>query len=249
MIRTILFGALLLCSQIVQAQITVKQMTVIEVSDKSEKIAGFIAVPKDYQAKPFNIVHAKWETKVPKDRLRVKLTDISRQTIPFIDLKEDGLVVTQVGHFWLAVRGTYFDKTTQDIIEIDEEVDFFVDPLVPPPKPEPLPPPIPPKPSVPEDAFGNIGQRVETLAKALPSNQLVGKAYIDAAVSLSNTSATVNEVGTQLGTALTAIPNYDKYAEVSKLVNTDLASRWPLTKGILSDYYKCIASGLGVSPK
>lgn len=134
------------------AQISVRQVSVVEVSEKSEKIGQFAVVPKDFKAKPFNIVHAKWETKVPAERVRIKLTDSARRSVPYIDLKEEGIVVSQVGHFWLEVRGThtYFDKTAQDIVfyEIDEEVDFFVDALNPPtpePDPEPDPDPVPDK--------------------------------------------------------------------------------------------------------
>ena len=125
------------------AQISVRQVSVVEVSEKSEKIGQFAVVPKDFAAKPFNIVHAKWETKVPQDRLRIKLTDSNRRSVPFIDLKEEGIVVSQIGHFWLEVRGTYFDKTQQDFFEIDEEVDFFVDSIGPTPEPEPDPEPDP----------------------------------------------------------------------------------------------------------
>lgn len=125
------------------AQITVRQLSVVEASEKSEKVGSFVVVPKDFKAKPFNIVHAKWETKVPQERLRIKLTNSARQSIPFIDLKEQGIVVSQVGHFWLEVRGTFFDKTIQDFYEIDEEVDFFVDAIGPAPEPQPDPEPDP----------------------------------------------------------------------------------------------------------
>lgn len=131
-----------------------RQVSVVEVSEKSEKIGQFAVVPKDFKAKPFNIVHAKWETKVPQERLRIKLTNSARQSIPFIDLKEEGIVVSQVGHFWLEVRGTYFDKTLQDFYEIDEEVDFFVDAIGPAPEPQPDPPKPDPQPT--PDKIDNI---------------------------------------------------------------------------------------------
>jgi hypothetical protein len=121
----------------------VRQLSVVEASEKSEKVGSFVVVPKDFKAKPFNIVHAKWETKVPLDRVKIKLTNSARQSIPFIDLKEQGIVVSQIGHFWLEVRGTYFDKAAQDFFEIDEEVDFFVDAIGPAPEPEPDPTPDP----------------------------------------------------------------------------------------------------------
>lgn len=133
------------------AQITVRQLTVTEVSEKSEKIGSFVVVPKDFTAKPFNIANAKWDTQVPRDKIRIKLTDVNRKSVPFIDLKDEGIIVTQIGHFWLQVRGThtYFDKDKQDIVfyEIDEEVDFFVDALNPGPKPDPDPTPDPPTPT------------------------------------------------------------------------------------------------------
>lgn len=136
---------LLLLTSTSLAQITVRQLSVVEASEKSEKVGSFVVVPKDFKAKPFNIVHAKWETKVPPERVKIKLTNSIRQTIPFIDLKEEGIVVSQVGHFWLEVRGTYFDKTIQDFYEIDEEVDFFVDAIGPTPEPQPNPDLLPNK--------------------------------------------------------------------------------------------------------
>ena len=138
---------LLLLTSTSLAQITVRNLTVTEVSEKSEKIGSFVVVPKDFSSKPFNIANAKWETKVPKDRLRVKLTDISRKSVPFIDLEDEGIVVTQVGHFWLSVSGTYVDFETKTYATIDEEIDFFVDALNPGPGPIPDPdipdPPLP----------------------------------------------------------------------------------------------------------
>jgi len=152
------------------AQISVRQVSVVEVSEKSERIGQFAVVPKDFKAKPFNIVHAKWETKVPQDRLRIKLTDSNRRSVPYIDLKEEGIVVSQIGHFWLEVRGThtYFDKTAQDIVfyEIDEEVDFFVDALGPTPDPDPEPDdPDPPTP----DKIDNLSVLIVYESALLPT--------------------------------------------------------------------------------
>lgn len=147
------------------AQITVRQVSVVEVSEKSEKIGQFAVVPKDFSAKPFNIVHAKWETKVPPDRVKIKLTNSARQSIPFIDLKDEGIVVTQIGHFWLEVRGTYFDKAAQDFFEIDEEVDFFVDAIGPAPEPQPDPDPLPP----PAGKIDNISVLIVYESALLPS--------------------------------------------------------------------------------
>jgi hypothetical protein len=150
------------------AQINVRQVSVVEVSEKSEKIGGYVVVPKDFRAQPFNIAHAKWETKVPLDRLRIKLTDSKRQSVPFIDLKEEGIVVTQIGHFWLEVRGSYFDKTEQDIYEFDEQTEFFVDAISPTPAPEPQPDdPDPPQPT--PDKIDNITVLIVYESGALPS--------------------------------------------------------------------------------
>ena len=135
---------LLLLTSTSLAQITVRNLTVTEVSEKSEKIGSFVVVPKDFSAKPFNIANARWKTEVPKSNLKVKLTDVNRKSVPFIDLDDEGIVVTQVGHFWLSVSGTYVDFDTKTYATIDEEVDFFVDALNPSPTPDPDPTPDPP---------------------------------------------------------------------------------------------------------
>lgn len=156
------------------AQITVRQVSVIEASEKAEKIGAYVIVPKDFSAKPFNIVHAKWETNVPQDRLRIKLTNSVRQSVPFIDLKDNGIVVTQIGHFWLEVRGTYFDKLAQDIYEIDEEVDFFVDAIGPSPAPDPPKPDPDPLPG----KIDNISVLMVYESALLPTYKTTHKSVI-----------------------------------------------------------------------
>jgi hypothetical protein len=253
--KNLFLVALLCLGNLCQAQITVKQLTVVDRPEKSVTIGNFVEVPKDFNAVPFNIGFVEWKTEVPPDDLTITLTDATRAHVPFIpqvnaNKELTGFVVKQVGHFWVRVKGSHVDFDKKIYVKIDEEIDFFVDklevkPYVPPE------PPTPPKPNVPTDAFDNIGQRVAEWSKALPQNKIVGQIYLDAAKALrSDRTATTDSVTVKIATDLRSkLSDPPIYSKLIQQISTDLAARWdraPLSKGVLADYYACVALGLGV---
>jgi hypothetical protein len=252
-----LFLVALLCLavNICQAQITVKQLTVVDRPEKSQTIGNFVEVPKDFKAIPFNIGFVEWKTEVPPDDLTITLTDATRAHVPFIpqvnaNKELTGFVVKQVGHFWVRVKGSHVDFEKKIFSTIDDEIDFFVDKLET--KPDvPFPPIPPPKPDIPADSFDNIGQRVAEWSKVLPQNKIVGQIYLDAAKSLrSDKTATTDSVTVKIGADLrNKLVDPQIYSALIKQVSLDLGQRWdraPLSKGVLADFYACVALGLGV---
>lgn len=175
--------------------------------------------------------------------ITVKVSDSQRLNIPLVKLDQLTYVAVSQGKLWIRVTCIDFDKK----IFVDEEQSILVGPPVPPPDPVPPPPPIP---VVPPDAFGNIGQRVAEWTKELPANAEMGKIYLTHAKALrSNPGTTVNEESSALTADLLKLPAYAQYSTYSANVNADLKARWaeaPMSKGVLADYWSCIALGMGV---
>ncbi len=232
---------LFVCSTLF-AQINVDMKVVIETTE-SEKIGNFTVVPDNFVATPFRIAVLSWKTAVNREDIAIKVTDEKRRSVPYVTVNDSTIIVTQPGHTWVEVEGSTIDFDLKKSWKIREAVDFTLEPLTPPKPPEP------PTPEVPADSFGNIGQRVAEWSKSLPSRKLVGEAYLRNAVLLTSADGrnmTIDDVTKRLGTELLTIPDYPKFATVTSNINLDLATRWPVSKGVLSDYYRCIALGLGV---
>lgn len=174
-------------------------------------------------------------------------SDINRRESSWFSLPEvtDGeqrtvrYVVTTPGENWIEALCIDFDKKVFNKYKTTVTIG----------KPKPPTPPDPPKPDVPPDVFNNIGQKVAEWTKGLPDTKLVGKVYLDASKDLrTNPSLTINQAANNLVTKLLAIPSYVSVYNIFKTnVNADVASRGTMTKGVLADYWKCIALGLGVA--
>lgn len=252
-----LFLIVALClANLCQAQITVKNLTVTDIPEKSVRIGNFVEVPKDFQAAVFNIGYVEWKTDVPPDLLTITLTDVNRAHVPFIPTVNDkkeltGFAVKQVGHFWVRVRGTHVDFEKKIFATIDEELDFFVDAIGPVKPDDPKPPKPEPLPTVPTDSFDNIGQRAAVWSKDLPQNKVVGEIYLTAAKKLrSDPAATTDSVTRDIASDLKSkLTNSTVYSKFVLQVSDDLTARWnraPLSRGVLADFYACVALGLGV---
>lgn len=116
----------------------------------------------------------------------------------------------------------------------------------PPPGPTPVPPGPDPGP-VPDDNYGNIGQRVAAWATGLPKRSEVSQAYKNAANELLHTPiATANSVTTQLGSDRAAALGADVelWKPLFAKTQDDLNSRWPMSKGSYAEYLLAISRGL-----
>lgn len=115
-----------------------------------------------------------------------------------------------------------------------------------PEPPEPPDPPDPPAPDVPDDQFQNIGKRVALWATGFDEAGEVAEAYRDAASSLrTDPQSTVDSVSADLISSLKDDVDFDAYAsEIGTNINADLQERWPMSKGVLADYYDAVAVGL-----
>lgn len=115
-----------------------------------------------------------------------------------------------------------------------------------PPKPDPdTPTPPGPSPDVPADPFDNLGQRVATWAAGLEGRGSAAAVYRAAAKSLrENPSKTIDDTGADVVKGLNEAINYASYATLRAHINADLQARWPLSRGLMADYYDAIAAGL-----
>lgn len=109
--------------------------------------------------------------------------------------------------------------------------------------PGPDPPPKP-TPDVPPDAFGNVGQAVAAMAVQLPNNAQAAANYTKAAKALrTDPGATVNSVSAALALENKTKLDLPAYTETLAFVEAELNKRWPMSMGVLADYYTAVAAG------
>ncbi len=233
-----LVAFLLLCS-VCFGQVTVTTPQALSGLTDVRQVGDMLLVGED--SKPVLQSIGLIQVATEASNVIVKVTDSERNTVPVAKVDAKTYTVTQSGKLWVRVVCIDFTKN----IYTDEESAFIVGPpLPPPPPPPPLPPPVPP---VPPDAFGNIGQRVASWSVNLAANAAVGAAYAKWAKELkSNPGITVNDAAASMATDLRAVQNYSQYSNMTTQINADLATRWPMSKGVLADYWLAIALGLGV---
>ncbi|WP_372897346.1 hypothetical protein [Stieleria sp.] len=141
---------------------------------------------------------------------------------------------------WVTLFCTDFANQKQQLVDIviNEDVE-------PEPEPDDPDPPTPAPDNVPEDDFGNIGQRVAKWSAGVANRIDYAIAYEAAATRLrSSPSDTVDDVGEKLVADLQAVASFEKYLPaVGVKLNEDIKGRWPLSRGVLADYYTAIAVG------
>lgn len=244
--RTILLYLMLVTTALGQGSVTTQTKTVVEA--QTIKLGNYLVVPSTFKAEPFNLGYIQIDTNIPYNKLEeISITSIvngKTLPVPFMELNITTppyeLLVTQVGLLHIEVFGIDFDNK----LFIHRKVDYELIPLVPPI------PPVPPAPSVPVpvDVFDNIGQRVAEWTKGLPNTKLIGDVYLQAAIDIKKPSETVTTAAAALRAKLVSMPEYStNFVTFSKNINADLNLRWTATssKGVLSDYWKCVALGLG----
>jgi hypothetical protein len=204
------------------------------------KIAGNMVITKsakNLKVKEIALLDIKSEAAI----INVKASDSKRNPVEVSKLERTQFAIVNDVDVWVQVTAIDFDKK----IFVDEtKVLKATTPPVPEPdKPEPDVPK--PNPTVPTDQFDNIGQRVDALTKGLTNNRVISKLYSDLAKELRDTPVmTVTEANVKLKNGLLALPNFEAdYGKVRDLINTDITKRWPMSKGVLADYWEAISKG------
>jgi hypothetical protein len=150
-----------------------------------------------------------------------------------------------VGSGKYAVEITTFDPE----LGIDETV---IEVVLGDPEPEPEPPTpepdIPAPGPMPPDAFDNIGQRVAKVTAGLPKRVEVAGVYRFGAKQLREEPlTTVNSAFDRIFAERASIlgSDFEKYRPFVELISNDVKQRWPMSKGVLADYFDAVAVGLG----
>lgn len=236
--RTLLFLLLLSTSTFAQTIIT-KNETVVSGLSEIRQFGEFLVANNTSQIKL--VPAATVEIKTEAANVTVRFSDKERNNVPFVKVSDRQYLLTTPGKIWIDAFCIDFPK---NIVVIEQAV---VE--IGPPAPPPLPPGPTPGP-VPTDAFDNIGQRVAEWTKGLPVNDKLSKIYLDAAKSLrSDPRVTIDEVSLKISNSVKAIPEYTQYTNYIKGVSDDINKRWPLSKGVLADYWTAIAVGLNPPPR
>uniref|UniRef100_UPI0035699054 hypothetical protein n=1 Tax=Stieleria sp. TaxID=2795976 RepID=UPI0035699054 len=143
---------------------------------------------------------------------------------------------------WVTLFCTDFENQKQQLVDIVINEDVTPEPE---PEPDDPDPPGPEPDNVPADDFENIGQRVAKWSAGIANRADYAIAYEAAATRLrSSPSDTVDDVGKKLVADLQAVASFDKYLPaVGAKLNEDIQGRWPLSRGVLADYYTAIAVG------
>jgi hypothetical protein len=233
--RTMLL-LLLLCNAALAQSVTVETKIAFTGLKNVEVLEDFVFVSETSVPTLQNVAVIRVAKDAPEPTVTV--SDISREPVQITKLQDNRtFIVSKAGKIWIKIIGIDFETKKF----LNEEVTYTLQPLVPPE------PPQPPAPTVPVDNFDNIGQRVQSWTVGLPSNLAIGKIYQDAAYNLRfNPNSTITEESNKTLLLLRAVPDYAKYATFAINLNTDIGKRWPLSKGVLSDYWKCVGLGLGV---
>ena len=188
----------------------------------------------------------------PADMVRVKA---KRMTIVANRIVTERAGVEKIGprEFAITGDGTYtvevtgFSKTD---VEDYPEFEITLGKLPPKPEPDPLPPePQPDDASIPSDGFDNIGRRIAQWSAGLPKRAEVGAVYLKYANKLStDPSFQIVQAFTSASADRLSLLGADgpKYNDIVQKINLDVASRGPMGKGVVIDYFKAIARGYGV---
>jgi hypothetical protein len=228
---------LLLSSSIFGQTIVVKNETVIAGLTEVRQFGDYLLASQTDTVR--FVPAATVEIVTEASNISVKFTNKEREPVPFIRINDKQYLLTTPGRVWIDAICVDFPK---NILAIEQSTVTIGEPDLPGPGPGPTP-------DIPEDKFDNLGRRVAQWTASLPSRSAIAKVYLENAKALrSNPNSTISEQSTQLAKDLRTIPDYTKYVDFVKNVNEDLTKRWPISKGVLADYWTVIAVGLGATP-
>jgi hypothetical protein len=207
---------------------------------KEPQLVGGVVLSKDSS-----------KASVTKVGLVVVNTLAENITVEASNEKRERVEVIALGDKQYLIRGT--GKVWVDVLAIDFKQNIFaketkIMELAGPKPPEPPKPPQPDTPDVPDvpgDKFNNIGQRAAAITKGLANNAKLAAICKEASKQLgSNPAWTINSASDYVVTELKKV-DLTGYQAFLDLVNSDIKSRWPITRGVAVDYWAAIATGLG----
>lgn len=246
--RTLLAAFLIcasLCTTSFGQALSLSTPTAVVGLGQSAQVGDLILVPEDTKLtmQPIGLIQVNTEAA----NVVVKVSDINRASVPLTKVDSTTYYVTQSGKLWVRVICIDFPK---NIYQEEEEIFTVGTAPTPPPGPDPGPGPTPPPtPDVPPDQFDNIGQRVAEWTKGLKINLELSQLYLKYELQLrTNPNTTPNETAAALLSEVSMLPGYVEYVNFSKGLNADFSKRWaqaPMSKGVMADYYHCVAVGLG----
>lgn len=177
--------------------------------------------------------------------VKIKASDSSRRPVETEKLEDQQVwVIKQKGLIYVSVTAVDFET------KLFEDADYVLNIKAP----EPDVPDVPDKPDVPEvpgDDFGNIGAQIA--AKIVSSGadrsaaKQIGALYGDAAEMLLLQTTTQNQVSAWLVDQLNTIPTIGTFDAVRELIRKDFDARWPVSKGVMSDYFRAVGMGFNAS--
>lgn len=169
-------------------------------------------------------------------------TVVSAFSIPAFEPADVGRSQKDPSAWILAGSGEYIVMITASDPGLEQTFrKLTLGPALPPTPPTPVPGPVEP------DGFGNVGQRASVWAAGLPKRIEWATCYETTAKALKqNPLVSVNDATTMLQKCRadsigTDLNRYDTFLINA---NADIASRWPMAKGVLADYYLAIAKGV-----
>jgi hypothetical protein len=221
----------------------VKAKTIVGATSPEVLTGGRILVEDDSKISISTVAVIKV---VSSERVRLRAQKALREYAELVPLGESVDETTKIitSRFLLPGEGSFVIDAMS--FSWDRSIDIL---LGPEPKPVPPEPEPQPQPDVPPDAFDNIGQRIAKWSVGLPKRNEVGLIYKKFAWELvNNPQADITKVMTAASSERVALLGTDasKYNDITTKLNADVTARWPMSKGVLSDYLGCVAKGYGV---
>lgn len=236
--RTLALLMLLLFSSGVAAQTVKVEPKTALVGIKNPTLIGGVVVVEDISSMTTTSA-ALVTIDTTAENIIVEASDIQRNRVEVIPIDKTNYLIPAKGKIWVEVLCIDFSKNI--FLKETKVVE-----LSPAPEPDvPTPGPDVPTPDIPTDAFDNVGQRVFKVVKGLPNNLQIRTIYKAASDKLkSDPTMTINESSVYIANELLKIAGYTTtYKDFIKFVNDDVVKRWPMSRGVMADYWLAVSNG------
>lgn len=240
MARAVIAWILLASAAVAQIESKATTQYIVSGIDGYSVVGDLVVVPEGSRPKVSAV--GLVEVDCDASMISVRASDSQRKPVEVRKIEATKFLVLGQGRLWVDVTCIDFERQffdqSQFVIDVGDSPD-------PEPEPDPDEPDNPDPPDVPDDAFDNIGKRVAAAAIGKPSNESIAKIYKKwAEAVVSDPTLTVSSASGGLVKDLAVVPGYSEaYADVRELINTDVKARWPLSKGVLSEYWMSISRG------
>ena len=244
--RLVCLCLMLLCPVVCLAQVTSEVATgsVVEDASQFQLFGEYLLVPDKAELRTKPAACIKLNGIDDGSRVAVEAENRDWDLIPVVDVGSNTYLVVGTGK--IRFRATVFNAETGLF-----DIELVALNLKEPDQPEPDEPDQPDNPSptpddsIPEDAFDNLGRRVNQWVSGLPGRKIMATAYKQAASTLrTDPGATIDSASQALVDSLKQSPDFGAYSEVWKQINADLDKRWPMSRGLMADFYDVIAIGM-----